>query len=110
MVDIHQYAATYVVKECMNLHYSLSAFPNDITSLSSTATWEWLNEYTSQLSVSWAVVAMAESRVYKEGPLEKRQRGLEHTTDKLKFQLRYFVLTTESLIYYKDGKVANTEI
>ena len=44
--------------------------------------------------------------VYKEGILEKRQRGRNHpNTDNLKFQKRYCELTSGGFNYYKDKKV-----
>jgi hypothetical protein len=48
------------------------------------------------------MTAVQDKKVYKEGFLEKRQRGLHHKTDNLQFQRRYFKLTSEGLEYYKD--------
>ena len=54
-----------------------------------------------------AMAALQDTKVYKEGVLQKRQRGLHHKTDNLQFQKRFLKLTFEGLEYYKDNKVAN---
>ena len=44
--------------------------------------------------------------IFKEGLLEKRQRGLNHrNATHLKFQKRYFKLTTDGMAYYDEKKV-----
>ena len=49
-----------------------------------------------------AMAAVQDKKVYKEGFIEKRQRGLHHKTGMLLFQKRYFKLTSEGLEYYRD--------
>ena len=54
-------------------------------------------------------MATSTAKVFKEGLLEKRQRGLNHpNATHLKFQKRYIKLTTEGLTYYDEKKVYYT--